>query len=614
LATLPTISNNGISGIWSPALDNTQTTTYTFTPDTGQTCAQQRTLEIVVNPILTAVFDAVRPICEGEVLNSSSLPQVSNNGIIGTWSPVLNNSQTTIYTFTPAASECATITTLEILVSPRETPIFDTIEPICSGDFLADLQAESNNGITGVWSPALNNTATTVYTFSPNIGVCATTATLEVIVNPIESPIFDTIDPICSGETLIVLPTISNNGITGVWSPALDNTQTTTYTFVPSANQCADTITLEIVVNPILTAVFDAVAPICSGETLTALPTKSNNGITGSWSPALDNTQTTIYTFAPLGSQCANLVTLEIIVNPIIIPLFDSVDLICNDESLAALPTISNNGISGIWSPVLDNTQTTTYTFTPDVGQGCLVEVTLEIVVDIPITPTFSIANSICEGDDLEDLPMISNEGIVGVWTPQLNNLATTTYTFIPDTGQCAEEVSQEIVVISISELSVTVEVASQSFNDNQIVVASVTGGTGLYEYQLDYGPWKESNIFRGIRGCEDHIIRVREIAGCSNIAIEAFQILDYPKYFTPNGDANNDRWNIKCLEDQGGARITIFNRYGKLLAVINPSSSGWDGIYNNAIMPTADYWFKAEYFDENGSPIVFASHFTLKR
>ena len=109
-------------------------------------------------------------------------------------------------------------------------------------------------------------------------------------------------------------------------------------------------------------------------------------------------------------------------------------------------------------------------------------------------------------------------------------------------------------------------------------------------------------------------MVRARETSGCSNIAVEVFRILEYPNFFTPNGDTKNDRWNIDCLRDQVGARVSIYDRYGKILAVIDPSRFGWDGVYNNALMPTSDYWFKVEYLSQDGLPIVFASHFTLKR
>jgi gliding motility-associated-like protein len=80
------------------------------------------------------------------------------------------------------------------------------------------------------------------------------------------------------------------------------------------------------------------------------------------------------------------------------------------------------------------------------------------------------------------------------------------------------------------------------------------------------------------------------------------------------NGDSRNASWNIECLKDQVGARIRIYDRYGKLLASINPSRLGWDGTYNGAFMPTNDYWFRMEYLNKEGQPKVFTSNFTLKR
>ena len=63
---------------------------------------------------------------------------------------------------------------------------------------------------------------------------------------------------------------------------------------------------MTITVNPNVTPTFTHVAAICSGATLSALPTTSLNGITGTWAPALDNTATTTYTFTPTAGLCAN--------------------------------------------------------------------------------------------------------------------------------------------------------------------------------------------------------------------------------------------------------------------------------------------------------------------
>ncbi|MES2763481.1 MAG: BspA family leucine-rich repeat surface protein [Bacteroidota bacterium] len=62
-------------------------------------------------------------------------------------------------------------------------------------------------------------------------------------------PTFAPVATICSGGSLLPLPTTSGNGVTGTWSPALDNTTTQTYTFTPTAGQCSFTETLTITVN-----------------------------------------------------------------------------------------------------------------------------------------------------------------------------------------------------------------------------------------------------------------------------------------------------------------------------------------------------------------------------
>lgn len=69
------------------------------------------------------------------------------------------------------------------------TPSFTQVAPICAGQPLNPLPTTSLNGITGTWAPALNNTATTTYTFTPAAGQCAVTTTMTITVNPKPGPI-----------------------------------------------------------------------------------------------------------------------------------------------------------------------------------------------------------------------------------------------------------------------------------------------------------------------------------------------------------------------------------------------------------------------------------------
>jgi hypothetical protein len=127
------------------------------------------------------------------------------------------------------------------------------------------------------WTPALINTATNYVYLYANAGQCATTTTLTITVNPQATPTFTQIGPLCQNSAAPALPGTSSNGFAGTWSPAVINTTTlgtTTYTFTPT-NPCAAVTKMDIVISTQITPTFTAVAPICSGATLAALPTTS---------------------------------------------------------------------------------------------------------------------------------------------------------------------------------------------------------------------------------------------------------------------------------------------------------------------------------------------------
>lgn len=70
-------------------------------------------------------------------------------------------------------------------------------------------------------------------------------------------PTFTSIAPICYGGT-ITLSTTSTNAITGTWSPAVNNTATTTYTFTPTPGLYASTVTVTVTVNQYNTATLSS--------------------------------------------------------------------------------------------------------------------------------------------------------------------------------------------------------------------------------------------------------------------------------------------------------------------------------------------------------------------
>jgi hypothetical protein len=138
---------------------------------------------LTITPKTIPTFATVDPICNGET--APILVNSSVNSIPGTWSPATVDNQTTAtYTFTPTMGECATESTLEIVVNQKITPSFATIEAICQDAMLPVLLETSTNSISGTWSPeTINNQETTTYTFTPNAEECAISTTVEVVVN-----------------------------------------------------------------------------------------------------------------------------------------------------------------------------------------------------------------------------------------------------------------------------------------------------------------------------------------------------------------------------------------------------------------------------------------------
>ena len=191
---LPNNSSNGITGTWSPStVDNTTSGTYTFTPNPGQ-CAVPTTLTVTVNPIITPAFafGNALAICAGAGV--PSLPATSSNGINGTWSPAtVSNQNSAVYTFTPTAGQCADPATFTVTVSANIVPTFSfgTTLTICANGTVPALLNNSQNGITGTWSPSIaDNLNSGTYTFTPDPGQCAVNTTFTVTVIQNVTPTF----------------------------------------------------------------------------------------------------------------------------------------------------------------------------------------------------------------------------------------------------------------------------------------------------------------------------------------------------------------------------------------------------------------------------------------
>jgi len=129
------------------------------------------------------------------------------------------------------------------------------------------------------------------------------------------------------------------------------------------------------------------------------------------------------------------------------------------------------------------------------------------------------------------------------------------------------------------------------------------------FEYSVDGINYQDSNIFYDLPGGLQTAY-VREKSGCGEHT-KQFVVLVFPPFFTPNNDAYNDVWEVTGMENYPQAQVTIFDRYGKLVALLSKSKMSWDGTSNQVQLPSSDYWYALK-IDDN-LPIL-SGHFTLKR
>jgi hypothetical protein len=453
--------------------------TYTATATSDAGCFITGQSAVTVNPVITPTFDPVPAICAGESL--SPLPTTSVNGITGTWEPALNNLVTTTYTFTPEAGQCATETTLTIVVLDvpvvsdvtllayvgTEDPLTWLVVPV-GGDFnngfnicidplvaypeyyfldiddltsTAPLKLNTLNGFTIDENNLPANWLT--YWAAKGVTAGAGSGTWQAAMWPIingNAPIlyinytgtdYQLIDGLMYQYASAMLP-LRISGDYPEWNYSFNGR-------VESIDGCWSSffdVFLEI--NSLTTPTFAPVPAICAGESLSPLPTTSTNNITGTWSPALNNMATTLYTFTPDAGQCATTTTLTITVNPLPVVEAGTYGPVCID---AADITLVGNPSGGVWTGtgvsgtgpyVFDpsaGTQTLTYTYTD--GNTCSTVATTMITVNpLPVVIAGSYGPSCSDGADIT----LGGTPAGGVWTG-IGVSGSGPYVFDPSAG-----------------------------------------------------------------------------------------------------------------------------------------------------------------------------------
>ncbi len=448
------------------------------------------------------------------------------------------------------------------------------------------------------------------------------------------------------------------------------------YSITPTANGCPGLpILATVTVNPIPDVIANpSPVTVCSGERTAIVLSSKVAGTTFSWTTeplavigSSSDTGSTIaqalvtnsvipgtvdYTITPTAATCVGLpITVTVTVNPTPEVFGSAGTIICSGESTNIILSPKILGTDFTWTVVQDGVTgaedgggsntidqvleagttvgTAAYTITP-ILNGCKGNpITIVITVNPSPKPVLedgiicvqeatgtTYKNYLLDtglSDSLYDFNWFKESVKISGASASTYEAKTEGLYSVIATNTITSCVSQEVyatVIPNYPGLSLTATV-TDAFTPEATISVDVLGGTGPFLYRLDDGPLQSSNVFVGVSSGV-HKVWVEDGQGCTNLSREV-TVIDYPRYFTPNGDGFNDSWNVVGLNDQPEAKIYIFDRYGKLLKQISTIGEGWNGTFNGYELPGSDYWFTIEYLENNVTKL-FKAHFSLKR
>lgn len=297
------------------------------------------------------------------------------------------------------------------------------------------------------------------------------------------------------------------------------------------------------------------------------------------------------------------------------------------DENDIALP-------SPLPNPFFTTSQTIRVRVENPVYDVCYEETTIDFVVREK--PNFDLIKEdiICMNTNLELEIAIENPSgnNTYIWKDESNTIISRLPTAKVNKGGIYKVIAtsiygctskeQEIVITESSPSTINIndiEVKDDSENNN-IQITTSNLGSGNYEFRLLNEDkeiiryYQDNPYFYDLKGGV-YTIEVNDKNGCGSIPFEV-SLLEFPKFFTPNGDGTNDFWQIKGISKNfyKSGKINIFDRYGKLITSFSIDNMGWDGTYNGKNVISNDYWFYAELIDKKNVSRNRRGHFSLIR
>ena len=678
---------------------NTYASTGTFTVqlelDYGSNCADSISQQVTVDAAPVASFTI------SDVCNDSIVTPVNNTTGASTYTwnfgdgsapvPGLNPSHTyqqsntyNVQLIAFSASGCAD-TVSNSVTDVIGTHIDFTVPPVCDGNASTFTDQTTNpyaTTITGyAWSfgdgnfAAQQNTTHTysapgnytvqlVLTYNNN---CADSLTKQITVNPNPVAAFSSTTP-CVGALMQFtdLSTPAGQLTTWAWSFGDGNSgavQNPTHNYTASgnynvqliagtANGCTNTVTQQVTVLGKGTAAFTAPdvclmnsTPFTNTTNTVTYPVSSYAWTFGDAIGTSAQTNPT-YLYANPGTYNVTLIanfangcddTTAHTVNVFMLPTVSeaSTNVSCaggTDGSMSLTPLIGTQPFTYIWSnggtaetdaPVAMGTYTVTFTDAHTCTATATYTVTqpTAIVVDTVVTPILcaTYTDGVISIQATGGSPSYNFNWSNGNSGSTLSNLAAGTYSVtVTDAKGCSVTIS--VILNDPPVYTIILDSVATIDLGKSVELSPVTVGGNP-------ATWLWTPIdFLNCATCQnpiaspvnDYSYTVQTVSDNGCIATSTIRITVIPKYdvfipdaFTPNGDGNNDYFQVFGNKDIWKQfEVTIFDRIGEKVYESSDMNFKWDGTYKGQLLNSAVfvYMVKVVYLDNHADKIYKGS------
>jgi uncharacterized protein YabE (DUF348 family) len=485
----------------------TYTIYYDYTDSIG--CSSQDSSTITVNPLPSISMSNDTSICVGSsiILNVSGGNSYVWSNAATTASVIFSPLTTTTYYVTVNnASNCREMDSVTIVVNPNPIAAIAGVSAICEGE---STLLTATGGVGYLWSDAsttainsVNPTVSRTYTVTVTDGNgCSDFTSQPITVNPAPTVSLGAFSSICEGSSPMTLSGGTPlggvySGVTvsgGQFNPSTSGVGTfTIYYDYTDGLGCSSQDSSTITVNPLPSISMSRDTSICVGSSISLTASGGNSYLWSNASTAASLlvspiTTTKYYVTVNNASNCQDLDSVTIVVNPNPIAAITGVSAICEGESTLLTAT---GGVGYLWSDAsttatnsVNPTVSRTYTVTVTDGNGCSDFTSQPITVNPAPTVSLGAFSSICEGSSPMTLSGGTPLGGVysgvtvsgGQFNPSTSGVGTfTIYYDYTDGIGCSSQDSSTITVNPLPSISMS--------NDTSICVGSsivlnVSGG-----------------------------------------------------------------------------------------------------------------------------------------